>query len=343
MQPRAPAARDVTPLLTVIGEALVDLVPDGATGGQRAIPGGSPFNVAVGLARLGTRISLMARFADDHYGRLLRAAAAAEGIDLGAAPSAAERASVATASVDADARATYDFDIEGTADWQWTAAELRGLRPDTEVLHFGSLASWTAPGADRIADLVDELRERGGVAISYDPNVRPAALGARERGVELVEESVGRTHVVKASRDDVEWLYPDLAVEDVAARWGELGAELVVVTLGADGASAYRRGRAPLHRPGLPVTVADTIGAGDAFTSGLLTGFVRRGVHRDGCFDEIPDGTLTEIVDEAVLVASITCERPGADPPRLDEITRARAGAWPARRARAGRRRRAGP
>jgi fructokinase len=306
----------------VIGEALVDLVPDGATGGQRAIPGGSPFNVAVGLARLGNRTSLMARFADDRYGRLLRDAAAAEGIDLCAAPRAAERASVAVASVDVDARATYEFDMEGTADWQWTAAELRELRPDTEVLHFGSIASWTAPGAERIAGLVGELRARGGVAISYDPNVRPAALGARERGVELVEEGVGRAHVVKASREDVEWLYPGLAVEDVAARWGELGAELVVVTRGADGASAHRRGRTPLGRPGIQVEVADTIGAGDAFTSGLLTGFVRRGLHRVGCFEEISDGTLTEIVDDAVLVASMTCERAGADPPRLEELLR---------------------
>jgi fructokinase len=310
----------VSPLLTVIGEALVDLVADAVTGEQRAIPGGSTFNVAVGLARLGNRTSLMARFADDRYGRLLRDAAAGEGIDLGAAPHAAERASVATASFDADARATYDFDIEGTADWQWTAAELGELPPATELLHFGSLASWTPPCAGRIADLVSDLRARGGVAISYDPNVRPAVLEARERGVERVERSVALAHVVKASGDDIEWLYSGLAVEEVAARWGGLGAELVVVTHGADGASAYRRDRAPLHRPGLPVKVVDTIGAGDAFTSGLLTGFVRRDLYRAECFDEIPDGTLSEIVDEAVLVASITCERAGADPPRLEEL-----------------------
>jgi sugar/nucleoside kinase (ribokinase family) len=94
----------------VIGEALVDLVPDRATGEYRATPGGSPFNVAIGLARLGNRTSLMARLADDEYGRLLLSTAAAEGIDLSAAPRVAERASVATASVDAAARARYEFD-----------------------------------------------------------------------------------------------------------------------------------------------------------------------------------------------------------------------------------------
>jgi fructokinase len=310
----------VSPVVTVVGEALVDLVPDKTTGEHRATPGGSPFNVAVGLARLGNRTSLMARFADDAHGRLLREAAAAEGIDLSRAPSAAERASVATASVDTVARATYEFDIEGTADWQWTAAELRRLDPDTEVLHFGSLAAWTPPGSARIAELVDECRARGGVSISYDPNVRPAVIGARESSVELVEQSVRRAHIVKASREDVEWLYPELGVADVAERWSGLGAELVVVTDGADGASAYRRTGAPLHRPARAVTVVDTIGAGDAFTAGLLTGLVRRGLHGYPGLEMMSCDTLGEIVDEAVLVAAITCERAGADPPRLDEL-----------------------
>ena len=308
-------------VVTVIGEAIVDLVPDRATGEYRETPGGSPFNVAIGLARLGNRTSLMARFADDRYGQLLRTAAADEEIDLRGAPRAVERASVATASVDAAARATYDFDIDGTADWQWTVAELQRLHRDSAVLHFGSIASWTPPGAARIASLVGELRASGGVLISYDPNIRPAALGERARGVELVEDSVRRAHVVKASSEDVEWLYPALAVDEVAARWNGLGANLVVVTDGVEGATAYRQGgRAPLHRPGNPVTVVDTIGAGDAFTSGLLTGFMRRCRHPLRWIERLSDGTLADVIDEAVLVAAITCERAGADPPRIGEL-----------------------
>jgi fructokinase len=312
----------VRPVLTVIGEALVDLVPDGATGEYRPRTGGSPFNVAVGLARLGNRTSLMARFADDRYGLLLRRTAAAEGIDLNAAPRAAERSSVATAAVDDSGGATYEFDIDGTADWQWSAAELRRLSPATEVLHFGSIASWRPPGAARIADLVRELRAGRRVLISYDPNVRPAVMGARESGVDLVEQGVRGAHVVKASREDVEWLYPELAVDDVAARWSGLGAGLIVVTDGADGATAYRRTGEPVRRPARRVTVIDTIGAGDAFTSGLLTGLVRRRLHRDRRLDGSTDGTLADIIDEAALVAAVTCEREGADPPRLGQLDR---------------------
>lgn len=310
------------PVLTVIGEALVDLVRDPAAGGYREAPGGSPFNVAIGLARLGNRTSLMARLSGDRYGLLLRSTAAAEGVDLQAAPRAAERATVATATVDAAGQVTYEFEMDGTADWQWTGAELRQLSPGTELLHFGSIASWTPPGAARIADLVGGLRAGGGVLISYDPNVRPAVFGGRGRGIEMLERSVRDAHVVKASREDVEWLYPEIAPDDVAARWSRLGAKLVVVTDGAQGATAYRGTRAPLRRPGRQVTVVDTIGAGDAFTAGLLTGLVRRRLHRNGRLEGIADGTLADIIDEAVLVSAITCEREGADPPTLDELSR---------------------
>jgi fructokinase len=308
------------PVVTVIGEALVDLVPDGASGEYRETPGGSPFNVAVGLARLENRTSLMARFSEDEHGRLLRSTAAAEDIDLRGAPSAAEPATVAIASVDDAAQVTYEFEMEGTADWYWTAAELRELNRDTRVLHFGSIASWIPPGAARIADLVRELRAQGGMLISYDPNVRPAVIGGRDRGVEVVEESVREAHVVKASREDIEWLYPGSAVDDVATRWSGLGPKLVVLTDAADGASAYSQGHARLRRPGREVKVVDTIGAGDAFSAGRLTGLVRRRLHRARRLEGLSDGTLADIIDEAVLIAAITCERAGADPPRLDEV-----------------------
>jgi fructokinase len=304
-------------VVTVIGEALVDLVPSGVPGEYRARAGGSPFNVAVGLARLGNRTALMARLADNAFGRMLRDRATVEGIDLAAAARATQPTTLAVVSMDHAARATYDFYLDGTADWQWTVTEL-GRRPaETEVLHFGSIASWTPPGSELIDELVGALRATGRVLVSYDPNVRPLVLGARERARELVERSVRRAHVVKASREDVEWLYPSCDVGEVGSRWTQLGAALVVVTGGPDGATVYRDGAEPLRRPGRAVDVVDTIGAGDAFTAGLLSGLVRRDLHAAGCVAEMSDAALAEVLDEAVLVSSVTCERAGADPPRL--------------------------
>jgi fructokinase len=310
----------VTSACCVLGEALVDLVQNRTTGEYRASPGGSPFNVAVGLARLERPTALLARLADDGFGRMLRATAEAEGIDLSAAPRAAEHTTLAIASVDSAGGVAYDFYLEGTADWQWTADELRGLPAATEILHFGSIAAWTLPGRDRVDDFIREVRARGGVLISYDPNIRPAVIGQRRDAVEWVERGVRCAHLVKASREDTDWLYPGAGADDVASHWTQLGAGLVVLTDGASGATAYRRGADPLRRSGCTVAVVDTIGAGDAFTAGLLSGLARRRLHVGAQLAAIPERALAGVVDEAVLVSAITCERAGADPPRLAEV-----------------------
>jgi fructokinase len=307
-----------SPLITVIGEALVDLVPNGAEGEYRAHTGGSPFNVAVALARLGDRTALMARLADHGFGLLLRKTAAGEGIGLGAAPRAEQPATLAVVSMDRAGQASYEFYLQGTADWQWTDAELRTRPSDTAVLHFGSIASWTPPGSKRIDELVCDVRASNGVLISYDPNIRPLALGEPAKGRQLVERSVRRAHLVKASREDLEWLYPSRSVDEVGRRWSALGPALVVVTDGADGAIAYREGaESPMRRPGRQIRLVDTIGAGDAFTAGLLSGLVRRDVHPPERLAAISTAELAEVVDEAVLVSSLTCERAGADPPTV--------------------------
>jgi fructokinase len=303
------------PAVTVIGEALIDLVQLDAPGDYRARPGGSPFNVAVGLARLGHRTALMARLADNAFGRMLRAHAAAEGVDLTYAPAAAEPTTLAVVSMDAQGRASYDFYLEGTADWQWTPAETAHVPPGTAVLHFGSLASWTPPAGEHIHAAVQRLRAGGTTLISYDPNVRPALMGDPERGRRAVERNVGVAHIVKASREDAEWLYPDTPVERIAARWLELGALLVVITDGAAGAHAFHATAGSVNRPGRKVALVDTVGAGDAFTAGLLGALLRRGLHTQESVAAATTTVLATAMNDAVLVSALTCERMGADPP----------------------------
>jgi fructokinase len=303
--------------VTVIGEALIDLVPRGDPGDYTAHPGGSPFNVSVALARLGNRTALMARLADHGFGRLLRDAAAAEHVDLTATADADEPTTLAVVSLDRPGHATYDFYLKGTADWQWTLPELRRLPRESGIVHYGSIASWTPPGSKLIDQIVFEARRAGDVLVTYDPNIRPPVLGTAARGRQRVERSVRRAHVVKASREDLEWLYPALTTDEIAARWTELGVTLVVVTDGAAGAIAYRTGAPPLRRPGRAVKVVDTIGAGDAFTAGFLNGLVRRGSHSPDAVAAMPEAEMVDVVDEAVLISSLTCERAGADPPRL--------------------------
>lgn len=311
-RPDAPAGR---PRLTVIGEALIDLVPGSSPGDYRARPGGSPFNVAIGLARLGHRTALMARLADNAFGTLLREHAAGEGVDTANAPHATEPTTLAVVSLDPAGHAGYDFYLEGTADWQWSDAELTRVPADTAVLHVGSLASWTHPGDKHIRATTTRLRERDSTLISYDPNIRPLLLGDPDRARPLVEDFVAVAHLVKASREDVEWLYPGADLARVGARWLDLGALVVVITDGPHGAHLLRANAAPTRRSGRRVHLTDTIGAGDAFTSGLLGGLIRRGLHTPRHLSQCPTDLLAETVDEAVLISALTCERVGADPP----------------------------
>ncbi len=306
--------------ITVIGEAVIDLVPGDQPQTYHAVPGGSPYNVAVGLARLGHRTALMARLADNALGRILRDRARAEGIDLRAAPSAAEPATLAVVSLDASAEASYDFYLNGTADWQWTAEETGRVPDTTAVLHFGSIASWTPPGDARILALAADMRGRGDVLISYDPNIRPRLLAGHEHGQRMAERAIRLAHLAKASSDDIAWLYPGLTAAEVARHWLQLGPAVVVITSSAGGADAFTAQGRPVHRPARDIAVADTIGAGDSFTAGLIGSLIRRRQHLPAQLTQCPAHQLSAALDDAILVASLNCQRRGNDPPVLADL-----------------------
>lgn len=306
--------------ITVIGEALIDLVPGDRLGTFGALPGGSPYNVAIGLARLGQRTALMARMADNAFGRLLRDRAAAEGINLTAAPRATQATTLAVVGLDADAGASYDFYFEGTADWQWTSAEIAAVPDSTAVLHFGSLASWMPPGDALILGLAGSLQEKGDVLVSYDPNVRPSLLTDPLRARSQIEAALAVTHLAKASADDIAYVYPGRTTADVAAHWLAIGASLVVITSSASGAEAFSAAGTAVRRPARKVNVADTVGAGDSFTAGLIEFLVRHNLHDPAALAACPEGAMAAALDNAIMVASLNCERQGNDPPTRAEV-----------------------
>jgi fructokinase len=310
--------------VTVIGEALVDLVPGPSPHSFVARAGGSPYNVAIGLARLGTATSLMARIAGNTFGRMLREKAMEEGVDLSRAPHAHEPTTLAVVALDAEARATYDFYLEGTADWQWTASEVDAVPEGTAILHFGSIASWTPPGCVPLISMVQAVRRAGGVLVSYDPNIRPGLLGDRRHGQTIVEQCIRLTHIAKASTDDIDWLYPGLGVDRVVEVWLDLGATLVVITDGPKGARCFTASGMSIGQSGLPVQVADTVGAGDSFTSGLLASLLRQGIATKRGLSAATSDMIRGAVEDAVWASALTCERIGADPPRASEVAAAR-------------------
>lgn len=301
-------------MLTVIGEALVDLIDSGDHRTFTAHLSGSPLNVAVGLARLGEPTEFMARFSGDTFGRQLREYAGRNGVRLTNAVDATEPSTLAFVNLDQHGKAKYDFYAAGGADWQWSVEELT-IPPETRILHAGSLTSWLPPGDAHVVRAMH--RARADMLISYDPNVRPPLLGDPERARPLIEHAVAAAHIVKASEDDVGWLYPGERLDDIARQWLGRGPVAVVITRGGRGAVAYRAGAESIVRPARRIQLVDTVGAGDAFTSGLLSALARAGAHDAATLAKVDLGAA---VDEANIAAALTCERAGADPPTAAEL-----------------------
>ena len=281
-------------MFVVVGEALVDLV--GQRGGRTlaAHPGGSPANVALGLGRLGVPVTLKTRLGRDPFGEMIRSHLEASGVGSTAGRDEGASTSLAIATLAAGI-ASYDFRIE------WDVGDLAPL-PGRDALPAHRVAG-DGPRArqDTSSTSCSASTSGGRVTVSYDPNVRPALLGDAERARPDIEHLVTLSDVVKVSDEDLGWLYPDRADEEVAQEWLASGPALVVVTRGGAGVYALSA-NVELRRDAVPIDLVDTVGAGDSFTSGLLDGLHRAdligGARRDA-LAAIDEATLESVVDAA--------------------------------------------
>jgi fructokinase len=309
-------------VVAVVGEALVDFVQPGPEPLFEAFVGGSPANVAVGLARLGVPARLAARIGADPLGRRIRRHLDANGVDLSYAVAAKEHSSLAIVAIGDDGAADYDFRVEGTADWQWRDGELsKALGTPVVAVHSGSLALTMAPGADVVLAALATARAQA--TISYDPNCRPLLMGPRDELLARVERVLAVADVVKASADDLAWLLPGASPQEVAQDWLARGPAVVAITLGPAGVVAAARAAGVLRRPGLAVPVADTVGAGDSFTSAFLAGLHAHGLvgaERRDDLRRVDARTLGELLEQAVLASAFTCTRHGPEPPTAAEL-----------------------
>lgn len=307
-------------MFTVLGEALLDMVQPRPGDVYRALPAGGPLNIAVGLRRLGHPTAMMARFSSGALGARIRGYAVASDLDLSASVVTDEQATLAFATIDEQGRAGYDFFVRESADWGWTEAELAAVPAATQAIHTGSLATALEPGASRILDWWLAHAATGTVLLSFDPNVRPALAGPRERAAQRVERFVSASHVVKASEEDLGWLYPDHDPADVVRRWAGLGPSLTVLTQGPAGCLGVTSGSVQLSLSTPDIAVVDTIGAGDAFQAGLLSGIADAGRLTPERLSSITEAEARRVLSRALDVAGLTCQRAGADPPTRAEL-----------------------
>jgi fructokinase len=282
----------------------------------RVLPGGGPANTAVALSRLGTPVRFLGRLSEDPFGRLFRDRLTGSGVDLRDCARAAEPSTLAVAELDEHGSADWSFYAQGTADWQWTAAELAAVDlGGTACVHAGSLTLMRAPGAGLVEDFL--LRASASATVSLDPNVRPGLVPPAAYRARL-NHWCKLADILRVSEDDLKVLRPGTPLEQACDEWHAAGARLVIVTRGERGALVSLDGvRAQV--PGVPVQVVDTVAAGDSFTAGLLHHLGGLG-HLGGRLTEL---TLAEAVAAATLgtrVAALTCSVPGPNPPWADAL-----------------------
>ncbi len=291
----------------VIGEALIDVVErDGQVVAEHV--GGSPLNVAAGLARLGRDVDFLTHIGEDPAGRRIADYLNAAGVQLLSGSQTAARTATARLAVGEDGSASYVFDL----DWQLSGTPM--VTPPLFV-HAGSIAAVQEPGCRVVAALVDTYRVSA--TVTFDPNVRPSLIIDRDLARERIEHLVERSDIVKVSEEDLRWIDPERPPDRTARAWLALGPAIVAVTMADRGAAAVCAA-GEVRVPARPVQVVDTVGAGDAFTVGLIDALWQQGLlgaERRAELAGMDLDALTAALEVASNAAALTVGRAGADLP----------------------------
>jgi fructokinase len=301
-------------VIVVAGEALVDLIlhPDGHL---TANAGGGPFNTARTIGRLGVDVALLGRLSTDRFGGMLAAALAADGVDLRWVSATEAPTTLAVAELDAAGAASYRFHLAETSAPGLTLEEtLAMLRSEPGAIHVGTLGLVVDPMASALAAGIG--RTARSTLVMVDPNCRPRVIPDRDAYLARLRSVLSRADVVKVSADDLTYLAPEMTPLDAARSLLTDGVGVVLLTDGARAVTVLAGGFA-FELPVPATDVVDTVGSGDAFGGAFLARWIERGL---GPVDLANEAALREAVVLAIDVASVTCQRPGADPPHRAEL-----------------------
>jgi len=307
-------------MIVVAGEALMDVFITGDTPEGVALDariGGSPFNVAIGLARLRQPVAFLGSISRGRLGERLLSALIAEGVDVSCVQRLAAPTTLSLVAIDATGVPEYAFYGSGTADRQLSLEALDSLPATSHTIHVGSYATVALPVADTLEVLIErEHRQR---LISYDPNVRLNVESSVDYWRTKFEWMLTRTHLLKVSEEDIGLLYPGVPLAQLGGQWRDAGVAVVIVTRGEKGATGWCAAGS-VDIPAASSIVFDTVGAGDSFQSALLTWFAERELLHPAQLSKLGTGELKEAMSFAAAAAALTCSRRGADLPRRPEL-----------------------
>lgn len=306
----------------VIGEALVDVVHSG-DGGIKNVPGGSPANTAVALARLGITTFMKARISKDKFGSEIRSYLENQNVDLNLSLFVDEPSSVIDAFIQKDGSAKYEANLKGASDYGWTESELDiALAENIKIIQLGSLTSYIEPGASNVENWYKKLRNNSKHLLTFDPNIRhPLDAEPEDEVRKRAKNLASLAHVVKASDEDLSWISPDQDVIETAKNFIENGTTLVVITLGKNGAVAINSNFEVIQIPAPVVEVKDTIGAGDTFAAALIAQLLEKQIVDEKALSALAVSDLRDILSNCAMTSALTCSRQGANPPYRHEVT----------------------
>jgi len=295
----------------VAGEVLIDLIPTvaGVDADRQAIVGGGPANTAKALARLGFETYFIDGISTDPYGQMAKSELLEDGVNLEYTLLSDRPTCTAMVTLDTSGGASYDFLIDGTATFEFDESWLPNPNKPPAVVHVGTLATIVEPGATALFHWAKQIK----APLVFDPNVRSSVINDRARYHGIVETWASIASVIKLSDDDLAWLYPGQEEEDVVRHFLHSSAELVIVTKGSEGLTAYTE-TDKISVPGVKVNVVDTVGAGDTVGAIVVEGIIVHGL------DSLTGVTLEKVMKRAAKAAAITCSRAGANPPAQSEL-----------------------
>ena len=311
-------------MFLVCGEALFDFFSQPDNNGQsnkvgfQAIAGGSPFNVAVGLRRLGVDAAFFAGISTDYLGRRLRTVLDEEGVQPDYLIDFDAPTTLAMVAVGADGSPHYSFRGEGCADRQLQVQHLPTLDERVRGIHIGSFSLVVQPIADTLLALVE--RESDQRLITLDPNVRLNPEPDIERWREQIDAFAEHAHIIKVSDEDLNLLYPDRDPHSIAQSWLNKRCQLVFLTRGSKGASVFTRQHGNWSVTAHEVVTADTVGAGDTFQAALITFLSERQLDSPSGLEQLSRALIDAMLNFAVAAAALTCTKVGPDLPYRDQL-----------------------
>ncbi|OON41329.1 carbohydrate kinase [Izhakiella australiensis] len=306
-------------MIICCGEALIDMLPrQGADNQLTFAPcvGGSAFNTAIALGRLGLPAGLFSGLSADFMGTMLRTTLAASGVDYTFSTHTPLPTTLAFVRL-VDGQANYTFYDENSAGRMLSPQDLPALSDSVQALLFGCISLIAEPCGSVYESLM--TREASRRVIFLDPNIRAVFIHDREKHLARMQRMLLLADIVKLSDEDLAWFDEQCDADETVARWLRQGVKIVVVTRGAQGADAWTA-QGKLHIPATSVDVVDTVAAGDTVNAGILASLHQQGILSKSALAEITLSQLREAVTLGSRAAAITVSRAGANPPWKAEL-----------------------